>query len=93
MVPSRFAGTTISRGDLGRARRAVFGPWCEIHLAPGLERGLLVVFRQDHPPEGLGSDHREGEGGSVHESLIDNKVSFFFINNYLHAVSRQHHPR
>ena len=44
-----------------RARRAVFGPWCEMHLAPGLERGLLVVFRKDHHPEGLGVDHREGE--------------------------------
>ena len=60
-----FAETTISRGDLGRARRAVFGPWCEIHLAPGLERGLLVVFRKDHRPEGLGSDHMEGEDKEV----------------------------
>ena len=61
VAESGFAGTTISRGDLGRARRAVFGPWCEMHLAPGLERGLLVVFRKDHHPEGLGVDHREGE--------------------------------
>ena len=40
VAESGFAGTTIPRGDLGRARRAVVGPWCEIHLAPGLEEAF-----------------------------------------------------
>ena len=44
---------------------AVLGPWCEIHLAPGLERGLLMVIRKGHHPEGLGSGHREGEDKEV----------------------------
>ena len=47
------------------ARRAVVGPWCEKYLVLGLEQGLLMVFRKDHRPEGLDSDHREGEDKEV----------------------------
>ena len=43
------------------AGRAVVGPWCEKYLVLGLEQGLLIVFRKDHRPEALCSDHREGE--------------------------------
>ena len=45
---------------------AVLGPWCEIHLAPGLERGLLMVIRKGHHPEGLGSDHQD----AGHEEVV-----------------------
>ena len=47
------------------AGRAVVGPWCEKYLVLGLEQGLLMVFRKDHRPEVLGSDHREGEDKEV----------------------------
>ena len=47
------------------AGQAVVGPWCEKYLGLGLEQGLLMVFRKDHRPEGLGSDHREGEDKEV----------------------------
>ena len=45
--------------------RAALVPWCEIYLALGLERGLLMVIRKGHHPEGLGSGHREGEDKEV----------------------------
>ena len=62
------SGALRVRADLARGFRAawaVLGPWCEIHLAPGLERGLLMVIRKGHHPEGLGSGHREGEDKEV----------------------------
>ena len=62
------SGARRVRADLAGwvcAAWAVLGPWCEIHLAPGLERGLLMVIRKGHHPEGLGSGHREGEDKEV----------------------------
>ena len=48
------------------AGRAFLGPWCEKYLGLGLEQGLLMVFRKDHRPEGLCSDH----GDAGHEEVV-----------------------
>ena len=61
------------------AGRAVVGPWCEKYLVLGLEQGLLMVFRKDHRPEVLGSDHQD----AGHEEVV-----IFVLTGALNLLSK-----